>query len=52
MLLVCVYPVIERVSNEKGRTRSSTVHSYPGVSLLLRMASIPKLWRYAEILAT
>jgi hypothetical protein len=51
MLLVCVYPqATEHVSNQKSRIRSSTVHSCLGASLLLRMASIPKLWRYAKIL--
>jgi hypothetical protein len=44
MLLVCPYPqAIERVSYQMSRTRNSTVHSYLGASLLLRMASIPKL---------
>src|SRR5271170_4473705 len=44
MLLVCAYPqAIEHVSNQKSRTHSSTVPSCPGASLLLRMASIPKL---------
>lgn len=45
MLLVCVCRIGKRVANEKGRTRSSTVLSYLGVSLLLRTVSIPKLWR-------
>jgi hypothetical protein len=51
MLLVCAYPQTnERVSDQKSRTHSSTVHSCLGASLLLRMASTPKLWRYVKIL--
>jgi hypothetical protein len=44
MLLVCACPQDnKRVSNQKSRTHSLTVHSYLGVCLFSRMASILKL---------